>query len=557
MVRLLSFFTLLFAYLAASAPTHGQSYCPPGSIQVPNANSPGASNYMCQCPDGSYASIYGCQGSSVSPPQNSQLRYCENGGACRLDQTCCGDRCCNQGSYCTRFGCTPIGAIDCGAYYCKPGEKCARNRRGCYPNEVVDCGDYSCQPGQRCAMALRACLSEADTDCGAHICPAGYYCGSHNTCTKIGDDDCGNGSSCPSDNKCSRDGKHCIPKDAVDCGDHFCKEGYKCGSGEQCLVTDAVDCGKGNSCAAGYVCRKEGGCATREQLAAELDAKRRDISSAKPPTGIQVATNWGKERMRRARSMPLPELAIIFEPLPPGPPPLRIEVLPPSDIPSAREALPARLLAPPLKWAGKLFYRRPEGDWVCSAQFIAPHVILTAAHCVRDHDTGKYFSNFAFALQYDKGNFSHRYGWKCAVTPAGWTSHSDDAWQWDYAMLLADDVSKTGHFGTRYGWQGAYDHASKIGYPKDVASGEIMQVDEGSLVVGKGLVKLNHGNPNSGKGSSGGAWVGKYSASDQKDANFVLSLTSFGRTEEPGVAYGPYFNDEFKRLLDYVSSGCP
>ena len=30
--------------------------------------------------------------------------------------------CCGSGNYCSIYGCTPIGAIDCGGYYCKPGK---------------------------------------------------------------------------------------------------------------------------------------------------------------------------------------------------------------------------------------------------------------------------------------------------------------------------------------------------------------------------------------------------------------------------------------------------
>ena len=49
-----------------------------------------------------------------------------------------------------------------------------------------------------------------------------------------------------------------------------------------------------------------------------------------------------------------------------------------------RSARRAMSTSKPLYWAGKLFYRTPDGDYVCSAQFISPNVILTAAHCVRD-----------------------------------------------------------------------------------------------------------------------------------------------------------------------------
>ena len=61
--------------------------------------------------------------------------------------------------------------------------------------------------------------------------------------------DCGNGSYCPKDKKCARDGGHCLAEDVVDCVAYQCASGSKCGSNRTCLPDDAVDCGSGNSCA--------------------------------------------------------------------------------------------------------------------------------------------------------------------------------------------------------------------------------------------------------------------------------------------------------------------
>jgi V8-like Glu-specific endopeptidase len=67
----------------------------------------------------------------------------------------------------------------------------------------------------------------------------------------------------------------------------------------------------------------------------------------------------------------------------------------------------------PLEWAGKLFYSEPSGDYVCSGQFIGPNVILTAAHCVRDPDSGDWYRNFEFQLQYNNGSYSRAYRPSC------------------------------------------------------------------------------------------------------------------------------------------------
>lgn len=138
----------------------------------------------------------------------------------------------------------------------------------------IDCGDWTCPPGFYCSRkSYGQCVQNGATECpSGTICGDGYQCGSGgNTCLPIGNTECGNGS-CPSDKKCSRDERHCLDKEAVDCNSYFCKEGEKCGSGKQCLASDADDCHDGKSCSAGYVCRRDGGCATPEQLAAEQDA---------------------------------------------------------------------------------------------------------------------------------------------------------------------------------------------------------------------------------------------------------------------------------------------
>jgi hypothetical protein len=308
---------------------------------------------------------------------------------------------------------------------------------------------------------------------------------------------------------------------------------------------------------------------------AELRESRRGITSASAPRGTQAGSNWTPDRIRAARPLPLPIIdsgRIIRRPMPGLLPPTII--VRPQDIPQEAKTLPAELVQPPLKWAGKLYFRGSNGDAHCSAQFISRNVILTAAHCVQDRETKAYHTGFAFALQYHRGASSQVYGWKCVAAPEAWAARDgQEAFYWDYAMLLASDDTKTGYFGAQHGWDSAHDSAAKIGYPREVAAGEQMQVVRGPISLARlssgvaqvsqrtetaqaGLVEMRHGNPNSGKGSSGGAWVAKFSTTSGEDANIIVSVTSF-ITNAPGVVYGPYLSSEFKRLFEYVSSGCP
>jgi V8-like Glu-specific endopeptidase len=206
----------------------------------------------------------------------------------------------------------------------------------------------------------------------------------------------------------------------------------------------------------------------------------------------------------------------------------------------------------PLAWAGKLFFTTAQGvDKVCSGQFISSSVVLTAAHCVQDRETGRYNGNFQFALQYHQGNYSQVYAWNCAATLNGWVT---EGYRWDYAMIRVNGQSASGHIGWKYNWQN-YGSVAVIGYPVDIASGQIVQVEDGPLkLTENGLVEVRLGDPNFGPGSSGGAWIGDYTTRAQ--ANYVLTVMSHGIRGRPEYSYGPYWDDTFKNLLNYAEGGC-
>lgn len=183
--------------------------------------------------------------------------------------------------------------------YCQGGGQPQR------PQEQV--GDY-CRNGGTCLVGYQCtsnsqCMQRGDTECGDHTCRPGYYCGSHSQCMANGSNDCGNGSSCSSGSKCSRDGKHCLTQDAVDCGTHSCGAGAKCGTGNQCLARDEVDCGKGRSCSAGNVCMPDGSCISRERLAQRVeDEKRKKAEEERRAKEAKEAEELAKkEKLRLAQ----------------------------------------------------------------------------------------------------------------------------------------------------------------------------------------------------------------------------------------------------------------
>jgi Trypsin len=224
--------------------------------------------------------------------------------------------------------------------------------------------------------------------------------------------------------------------------------------------------------------------------------------------------------------------------------------------PAGGERMSGNVKNKPLYWAGKLFFTKTDGDYVCSAQFISKNVVLTAAHCVRDSDTGDWHTNFAFALQYENGKYSHVYGARCFSTLAGWVSQDDSHWTYDFATILVDSPSETGYFGTRWNWAGDYDSLSKIGYPTSMEDGEVIQVEHGPVTIQDGIVEMHHGNMKNQGGSSGGAWIGGYNDGSGDDGNRVVSVQSFSYEGVEGYGYGPYLSDSFRKLWQFTENDC-
>lgn len=289
---------------------------------------------------------------------------------------------------------------------------------------------------------------------------------------------------------------------------------------------------------------------------------------------------WTEERMRNATEMKpavidLPALRQLPPPEP-VPPPMTPPIPPtqgryadPADgpdgklLPSQRAGDPASY---PLRWAGRLFaqMQQLDGRWndiSCSAQFIAPNMILTAAHCVRKDIGGTWGRNFQFALQYNRGRYSQIYQPACiGTTPDAFEQRpGDPSWRArDYALLLTDRPSRTGHFGWQLDWRGAYPEATAIGYPAAIDRGDVIQMVSGPLFFLKelsGMVIMREATTRFSNGASGGALVGNFRTDGGSTGNRVISVLS-SRNETAPLLLGPYFDDGFRALYDYVARGC-
>lgn len=256
----------LLILLFSHQPSAAQMFqCPPGSVSVS-----GGGGMMCQCADGSFASIYGCapqQQQQQTAPRPPVGDYCSNGETCPV-----GQRCGVIPGYCI-----PHGMVDCGHFMCQQGSFCGSGN-ACLAQGSEDCGGgKSCGPGTKCSRNRSMCVAEGSIDCGTFTCPSG--------------------------SKCARERRACLAADTVDCGGFDCRAGSKCGSGNQCLALTAIDCGGGKSCPAGNVCVKGGEeCLTPQQVTQRAeDEKKKQIEAAARAKEVKEAEDFiKKEKVRIA-----------------------------------------------------------------------------------------------------------------------------------------------------------------------------------------------------------------------------------------------------------------
>jgi hypothetical protein len=288
------------------------------------------------------------------------------------------------------------------------------------------------------------------------------------------------------------------------------------------------------------------------------------ITSVRVGPGQGRSSVWTETAIRNAQPVPLPkvdpqEVRAAFRLRRPGPATSgATDPSGPTEV--GRQSGNVHLY--PLTIAGQLFYNaqgdKPGWGHACTAQFVAPNVILTAAHCVQDDKPPySYHSNFMFALEYAQGASFQKFGYGCVANKKGWAMPGEEHWLYDYAMIETDASANVGWFGMQWNWDGLYQQATKIGYPSGSLNGEVIQVDKGPLSVSDGIVELKHGNMNVQHGASGGAWIGDYSTNPRENTkNHIISVQSFSHDETSGISYGPAFTDSILSLLNYVKADC-
>jgi len=253
----------------------------------------------------------------------------------------------------------------------------------------------------------------------------------------------------------------------------------------------------------------------------------------------------------------------------------------------------------PFKWVGLLLIPAPTKQDPgllsgCTAQFIAPSVLLTAGHCIKDlpdNPTGPWPdpSKGTFWLQY-QNNQGTAFKIICAATNPLWALPDNfksltqsqqmaaliNATQHDFAMVLVNGTSPTGTMPYQLDWKGQFKFVWRVGYPADILGGDIVQRVGGVVFSADAIPMGQWSQPNlvvqwgpitdATHGMSGGAWVANMSTSEASGKNVLVAVTSsapngparLGDTQEfPGGTFAAYLTAaEFKPLLASVSKGC-
>jgi hypothetical protein len=255
---------------------------------------------------------------------------------------------------------------------------------------------------------------------------------------------------------------------------------------------------------------------------------------------------------------------------------------------------------PPLTWVGMLVIpnpspRNPDSLTLCTAEFITPTVLLTAAHCLQDlpdslddNPNGpphKWpdITKATFYRQYQNDSGSP-FKIVCGLTNPKWTLPPkvggmtnaqkqvamNKASQHDYAMLLVDSPNPGGGMPYMLDWKGkkGTTFAIRVGYPGAILDAAIVQQVPGSVFFANTIPdpydrmrnEVVQWGPSvdATQGMSGGAWIINFDTSGKKpDANTLIAVSSYANSDFPGASFAAYLTaEEFNPLLKSVSNGC-
>ncbi len=183
---------------------------------------------------------------------------------------------------------------------------------------------------------------------------------------------------------------------------------------------------------------------------------------------------------------------------------------------------------------------------------VAPNLLLTAGHCV---DFDGWSTNVAFFPSFPHRNvydpfYTVNYNVACYTS---WIHNHNRAYDYGFVWF---DSAPSHHIG----WLGMLWNASTanrtweaVGYPgtpDPPFSGYEMMECVGHAAAGSTEGTIGLTNDNMEHGSSGGPWI---TNGKDKTRNLANGLQSFHIHDGDTTEYGPYFTEDVKKLLDWIS----
>lgn len=211
---------------------------------------------------------------------------------------------------------------------------------------------------------------------------------------------------------------------------------------------------------------------------------------------------------------------------------------------AATDPQKADLSKMPFCSGGKLFFSGGGKNYIASANIMEKsNLLVTAAHCVQDKETGMVYDNFLFERCYDDGKSSEKLTFKTIALKEYW--HTQKDWKWDYAMAVLNTNSSAAS-PLQYSIESIENKTiTNFGYPVNYYNGKKMVFVNGTATKRYDNTWVINGCKMRG-GSSGGAWV-------LEDNKTIVGVNSYGPVSEEYAYEGsPIFDENFKSLYKYV-----
>ena len=284
-------------------------------------------------------------------------------------------------------------------------------------------------------------------------------------------------------------------------------------------------------------------------------AQSNRVESVRAPRAAELTEFWTEQRLRDAKAMPVPMLdpGVVGAPQEPRSGKLRTaQAKAPPDARAARE-----VTMRPHWWTGRVLFVASDGTIMsCAADLVAPGLVLTAAHCLRDNNTGQWVSKLIFVFDYQRDS-GRRIPSECLATYKGWISQEPSRWNWDYGFVKIRGGTTIGHFGWESGWWGKHETAALVSGRPALPE---RPVPTAALVKGwnEKVVGLKLKQDAAAIGLGGGGWIARYEeAGSNPQSNVVLSVTSHQAVgDDRDTLFGPYWDDGFVDLMEHAKRGC-